>query len=157
MDDWLQDWMKAVETVSNGIGQFLEDVGKEVNDAVDAFIELTDEMTDEMERAITPGLDHLDRQMDEWVEPILLAFDRWGATIDRAVEPVSHTVEPLLNQHPICMGCRHYHGQTYNGTMLVCAMHPYGIADGSETCPDKEPVAWSLPSTNRTDSSDDLF
>lgn len=157
MDDWLHDWMKAVETVSSSIGQFLDDVGKEINDAVDVFIELTDEMTDEMERAITPSLDQLDRQIDEWIEPILLAFDSMGSTIDRAVEPVSHTVEPLLNQHPICVGCRHYHGQTYNGNMLVCAMHPYGIVDGSETCPDKEPITWSLPSANRTDSSDDPF
>lgn len=35
---------------------------------------------------------------------------------------------------PACKGCCHYHGQTYGGNLLVCAMHPYG-ADG-EQCSD---------------------
>ncbi len=38
--------------------------------------------------------------------------------------------------HPVCIGCRHYHGRLYHNVLLVCAMHPYG-ATGS-TCPDWE-------------------
>jgi hypothetical protein len=39
----------------------------------------------------------------------------------------------------VCRGCCHYHGQTYGGHLLVCAMHPYGVE--SERCPD-----WQSPS-----------
>jgi hypothetical protein len=35
-----------------------------------------------------------------------------------------------------CQNCQHYHGETYNDTLLVCAMHPYGCK--SEICPDWE-------------------
>jgi hypothetical protein len=37
-----------------------------------------------------------------------------------------------------CQGCCHYHGQTYGGNLLVCAMHPHGVE--SDRCPD-----WQLP------------
>lgn len=33
-----------------------------------------------------------------------------------------------------CRGCCHYHGHTYGGHLLVCAMHPYGVEE--EHCPD---------------------
>ncbi len=33
-----------------------------------------------------------------------------------------------------CQGCCHYHGQTYGGQRLICAMHPYGVE--AATCPD---------------------
>ncbi|MBF2077137.1 MAG: hypothetical protein IGR76_01090 [Synechococcales cyanobacterium T60_A2020_003] len=35
-----------------------------------------------------------------------------------------------------CQGCRHYHGRSYGGTMLICGMHPYGVEE--ETCGDWE-------------------
>jgi hypothetical protein len=41
----------------------------------------------------------------------------------------------LENQVPIaCQGCRHYHGRSYGGERLICAMHPYGVEQ--ETCAD---------------------
>ncbi|WP_414623882.1 hypothetical protein [Calothrix sp. CCY 0018] len=33
-----------------------------------------------------------------------------------------------------CEGCSNYHGQVYNGSLLVCAIHPHG--SDSESCPD---------------------
>lgn len=33
-----------------------------------------------------------------------------------------------------CQGCCHYHGQSYGGHVLVCAMHPYGV--DTEQCAD---------------------
>jgi hypothetical protein len=47
--------------------------------------------------------------------------------------------ERLLNTPTapsICQGCQHYHGQVYGGTLLVCAMHPYGAED--DHCPDRQ-------------------
>ncbi|PSB12600.1 hypothetical protein C7B76_22035 [filamentous cyanobacterium CCP2] len=155
MDDWQDEWMKTLETVANDIGQFFQDVGKGMEETVDALIELTDEMAEEVERAVSPGLNQLDRQIDEWIDPILFALSGLGSSIDQAVEPMAHTVEPMLNQHPVCVGCRHYHGQSYNGVMFVCAMHPYGMMDDADTCPDKEAITWSLPAARFFDELDD--
>ncbi|MBF2047631.1 MAG: hypothetical protein EDM05_032035 [Leptolyngbya sp. IPPAS B-1204] len=48
----------------------------------------------------------------------------------RNQEQVTHT-RPMPK---VCRGCCHYHGRTYGGHLLVCAMHPYGVEDAS--CPD---------------------
>lgn len=42
----------------------------------------------------------------------------------------------VSQQPPVCRGCCHYHGRVYGGTMLVCAMHPYGVED--DRCSDWE-------------------
>jgi hypothetical protein len=151
----MEDWTEALETIANGIEQFFEDLGKGMGEAMNGLIEFADDVAEELEQTISPSLEQFDQQVAEWLEPVLFALTGLEASIDRAVEPMSHTVEPLLNQHPICMGCRHYHGHTYNGVMLVCAMHPYGIVDGADTCPDKENIAWKLPPA--ADSTDELF
>lgn len=39
-------------------------------------------------------------------------------------------------KYPACVGCLNYHGHTYNGNLLICAMHPYGWIDND--CPDRE-------------------
>lgn len=145
----MEDWMNVFETVSNGIEQFFQDVSKDMSEAIDALLELTDELAEELDRTISPKLDQIDDQIVQWIEPMVLALTGLESTIDQAVEPVTHTVEPLLNQHPVCVGCRHYHGHSYNGVMLVCAMHPYGIVDGSDVCPDKEAATWRLPSQSQ--------
>lgn len=41
-----------------------------------------------------------------------------------------------------CRGCRHYHGQTYGGTLLVCGMHPFGVEE--DACPDWQPKSEGL-------------
>lgn len=47
------------------------------------------------------------------------------------------TQQPFLPQQPVaCQGCQHYHGRIYGGTLLVCAMHPFGVED--DRCPDWE-------------------
>lgn len=57
---------------------------------------------------------------------------------------------PLLPQQPnVCQGCRHYHGRSYGGNLLVCAMHPFG-ADG-EHCSD-----WEDQHADRSDSDPPL-
>ncbi|HEY9643828.1 MAG TPA: hypothetical protein V6C57_25285 [Coleofasciculaceae cyanobacterium] len=161
MEGWQQDLIKTLETVAEGVEQFLQEVGKEVSEAADALLDFTEEVAEEIERAFTPfeeGVSpHLDpsNEPPDWFEPLLAAILGFESTLDRAAEPFTHTVEPLINQHPVCVGCRNYHGQVYNGTMLVCAMHPYGIVDGADQCPDKELFSWSFPPTGRSDSFED--
>jgi hypothetical protein len=51
------------------------------------------------------------------------------------LQRLQHSPHPPKPQRPTaCRGCVHYHGKVYNGTLLVCGMHPYGAED--ETCPD---------------------
>lgn len=146
MDDWQQDWMKTLDTLTKGVEQFFQDVSKEISEAADAWLDFTEEIAEELDRTLSPGFDQLDHQINEWVEPLLEAILGFESAVDRAVEPVTHTVEPILNQHPVCVGCRNYHGQMYNGVMLVCGMHPYGVPEGADYCADKEATTWTLPS-----------
>ncbi|MBF2048938.1 MAG: hypothetical protein EDM05_67825 [Leptolyngbya sp. IPPAS B-1204] len=153
MENWQQDWFKAFETIAAEVGQLFEAVGRDLAEATDALLDLSEEVADDVEdtlnqidEVLAPKLEQLDEQIGQWLDPVVQAI--WGieATIDRAVEPVTHTVEPWLNQHPACIGCRNYHGQQYGGNFLVCAMHPYGVEEGVE-CPDKELINWSFPAS----------
>lgn len=131
-----------LETVVDDMETFFQEVTKELSNAADAFLEFSEDVVEQIQQAIAPQLDPFEDQLDEWLEPILEMVLTFENTFTQAAEPVTQTVEPVLNQQPVCMGCRHYHGQTYNGVMLVCAMHPYGVSEGVDTCPDKEPVMW---------------
>lgn len=152
------------ETIAQEINQLFEDVGRDLSEAADSLLNFSEEVAEEVEHSLeeidqmmAPKLAQWDEQLMQWVDPLLQTV--WGieATIDRAVEPVTHTVEPWLNQHPVCMGCRHYHGQEYGGNLLVCAMHPYGVEEGVDSCADKEPVTWSFPRSNERTPWDDDF
>jgi hypothetical protein len=164
MESWQQDWFRMFETIAQEINQLFEDIGRDLSEAADSLLSFSEEVAEEVEHSLeeidqlmAPKLAQWDEELMQWVDPILQAV--WGieATIDRAVEPVTHTVEPWLNQHPVCVGCRHYHGQEYGGNLLVCAMHPYGMEDGSDSCPDKEAVTWSFPRSNDRTPWDDDF
>ena len=156
MESWQQDWLKLFDTVTQGVHEWFEEVNRDLSEAADTLLNLSEEVADEIEtsleqidQVLAPKLAQWDEQIGQWIDPVLQAV--WGieATLDRAVEPVTHTVEPWLNQHPVCIGCRHYHGQEYNGNLLICAMHPYGMGEGEESCPDKEQSTWSFPSPDR--------
>lgn len=164
MESWQQDWFRAFETIANEVSQMFEDIGQDIAEATNALFDFSEEVVDEVEHTlgqidqmIGPKLDQMDEEMTQWLDPLLQTVLGIEATIDRAVEPVTHTVEPWLNQHSVCMGCRHYHGQEYGGNLLVCAMHPYGMTDDSDTCPDKELVNWSFPTADSRNFPDDFY
>ena len=55
---------------------------------------------------------------------------------DEAVEELrQERSRPTVKQPARCQGCRHRHGRSYSGTLLVCGMHPYG---NGEDCSDFE-------------------
>jgi hypothetical protein len=143
MDDWQQDWVKVLEMATGEVERLFLSIAKEVNEAADALIDFSEEVAEQVERAIAPTAaymdDHIDSQFDDWLEPLMLALTGLENVVGEAAAPVTRTVEPMLNQHPACMGCRHYHGQNYGGNILVCGMHPYGW--DAEKCPDWE-SAW---------------
>lgn len=52
----------------------------------------------------------------------------------RALEQQRRASPAPLQRPAACHGCAHYHGRIYGGTLLICAMHPYGVED--EQCLD---------------------
>lgn len=169
MENWQQDWVKNVEAAATSLEKFFQDANKEIGSRALSLLELTDEMAEEIEQAIAPAIDQLEAQFIEWLDPFL----EIGAELEsflydmQWLDQISDFTDisaDLNAQHPICRGCRHYHGEVYNGTPFICAMHPYGIVDGAEQCADKEAsssrypqgVARRLPFRS-TDASEDDF
>lgn len=131
-----------MQDLAEGIEQLFTDVAKDVERVVGAVVEATEEFASQMQEAIAPDLE---ARMNEFFDPILEAYlgfeisveellDGTDEAIEASMRPMLHTVEPMLNEHSACVGCRHYHGQSYNGVMFVCGMYPYGWE--GETCPD---------------------
>jgi hypothetical protein len=135
MDDWQKDWMKAFDLLAEGVDQLCQDVAKEVENAVEGFADLSNEIFEQIEEAIAPNLDEWDQQMTEWTDSVLQLFFDFETDFNQSAEPFTQTLEPMLNEHPACVGCRNYHGYSYNGVPFVCAMHPYGW-EADEACPD---------------------
>lgn len=154
MEGWQQDLVKMLEIIAIETEAFFDSVVKEVSEATEAFVEFSDEVAQQVEQIIAPAIDQIDERFADWLEPFILAITSLEEVLGEAAAPVTHTVEPFLNQHPVCMGCRHYHGQSYGDNMFVCAMHPYGVEEGIETCPDKELISWSFPNVNASDDQD---
>jgi len=133
-----------LESFTQEVERLLEEFAKGANEAVDTLFEWSDEVVDQfvdqLNEAIAPELTEFEQQLGTWIEPFIQAMGGVESTLTDSVQPFTQTVEPMLNQHPACVGCRNYHGQAYGGTMLVCGMHPSGWE--SEQCPDWEST-WS--------------
>lgn len=129
------------DTIADQIEGFLIDVAQDMTDAMNDFVDFSEEMSMQLN---TTFVDELEQSITVLVSPILEAYFGIGGAIEDFTQPVTQTVEPLLKQHPVCVGCRNFHGQYYGDSLLVCGMHPYGMAEGVETCPDKEAVNWGL-------------
>lgn len=133
MNSWADEFLVMIQAIVDGIEQFVEDRAKELEDTVDTLLEASEELAEQIEAAIAP---ELEQRMNEFFDPILEAYLGFEVLVEEAAQPMVNTVEPIINEHPACVGCRHYHGQSYNGVMLVCGMHPYGCEE--EKCPDWE-------------------
>jgi len=138
MDNWQQDWGLMLETIARDVEQFVNEVARGVDDAVESLIDFSEAALEQMEEAIAPQLDVLDREMQGWFEPLVDLVVTLETSLMDTTAPITHTVDPIFNEHPACVGCRNYHGQTYNGVMFVCGMYPYGWE--GEQCPDWESV-----------------
>jgi hypothetical protein len=129
--DWSNDLFEALETAAIEIEQFFTDVAKGLDEALDACLEVSEAAIDQLSDGFLSEFEH---QVSGWVDPILEAYLGFEVAVGDATQPIAHTVDPMMNDHPACVGCRHYHGQMYGENMLVCGMHPYGW--DSEKCPD---------------------
>jgi hypothetical protein len=155
--DWERQIAQMMESVTQQSQKFVLDLSKDIEETVDGFVSLADEIADTFTEQIQVVLDQeIDPILDQLIQPLVqwsLDFDR---EVDRLIFPFRQTFEPTLNQHPVCVGCKNYHGQVYNGQMLVCGMHPFGVNEGIDSCPDKEAIDWSQTNFFNRDDPDDF-
>lgn len=131
MDKWQKEFWEMLQTVADEV---VDGFLLGMTEMVDSLFELTEEVTEQFQNAITT---EVDQYLQELAEPIFDAYWELEEAINDDVEPTfPYSVEATLEQNPACIGCRHYHGQAYNGNLLVCGMHPYGWEN--EHCPDWE-------------------
>ncbi|MDJ0651187.1 MAG: hypothetical protein QNJ60_21040 [Xenococcaceae cyanobacterium MO_188.B19] len=131
MEDWWQQLEKAAEEVEeffydlSSTMEFLaEEVGKTLGNLTQEVEEI---VVGEIERCVE---DMLDVIYDSDLEENGIPWDEMGNFVESEFMDIN-TYKPSPENHPACIGCRHYHGKAYNGNLLVCAMHPYGCEDSS--------------------------
>jgi hypothetical protein len=130
MEDWQKNLNEVLETVSEEVEKFFGDV----TEAIDAIALLSEEVANQFLSNMTTEIDLF---LHELVQPVLDIYTdiEQPATFE-SEWPLTDLIQPSVQQYPACIGCRHFHGQSYGGNLLVCGMHPYGW-DG-ENCPDWE-------------------
>ena len=167
MDDWPKQLFNAFgsmvqdfsQHVTDDAERWLEEFNDRLAEASDTWLHTTDQWAEQVQEAIEPEVDRLVDELNRTIEPFevsinsqvnqmvdqlddvleplvvgLAGLDQW---LEEVSAPLNSTVEPILQNHPACMGCRHFYGQTHGGNTLVCAMHPFGPAE-EQSCPDWE-------------------
>ena len=129
MEKWQKDFFEIVETVTDEVEHFFSGV----TEMVEALFELSEEITEQVQSSIAT---EIDQYLSEIAEPIFEVYWEIEGVMGEIDQPFPYTVEPTPEEHPACIGCRHYHGQVYSGNLLVCGMHPYGWEETN--CPDWE-------------------
>ena len=160
-EDWTQQLGAFLETTTRITETWL-------TQTVDTTLDAADAIAQEVERQVGPTLDQWAGQVHETLEPLETTInteaermaDEFTAAIapvvtplvesletwfEAVATPVAQTVDPLVNDHLPCVGCRHYYGQAHGGQMLVCGMYPYGPEE--DKCPDWRGTWTSPPDT----------
>lgn len=133
MEEWQKDFFQVVENAVSEVERFFNEMSEEFTEMFDAIAKLSDEITQEVQNNV---INELDQCFNELIEPIIEVYLDFDVPMDEIDPSFIGYVQPTPVQHPACRGCRHYHGQVYGGSLLVCGMHPYGVE--SESCADWE-------------------
>ncbi len=120
MEEWQKTIFETIESVTDMVDEFF--LG--VTDLVEA-------LADEVQNTI--GVE-IDQYLQDIFAPIAEIYSELEEIVGETEATFTYPMEPTIEQHPACIGCRNYHGQIYNGNLFVCAMHPYGWE--AENCPD---------------------
>jgi hypothetical protein len=139
MEEWQKNLTEIVETVADEVEKFFSDV----TEAIDVLTVLSEEVAHQVQYSIATEVDQFFNDLvqpvllfNDIVQPVLQIYLDFEETTFESEWPIIDSVEPSVQKHPACMGCRHYHGQMYGGNLLVCGMHPYGWDEAN--CPDWE-------------------
>jgi len=138
MNDWHDEWWKQLEKTAAEVEVFFTEVGEATEEAVD---EVSENISTFLEQFQLDVLGEVDSFVQDLVDVIITTRDEIDAVISEEWEGFSDEDftsmsyhKPSVQSHPACINCANYHGQVYNGNLLVCAMHPYGFDDNN--CPD---------------------
>lgn len=148
MDEWLKQLQSELNEAAQVSSQLLTKVARQgeqvMGQWVDSSIEVVEAAEKSIEENVAPAFlqinDQVDAALDAGVDFLNQQITPW---IEKVTAPIVNTVNPILQDHPTCVGCRNYHGTGYGNEMLVCGMHPYGPDD--ESCPDWESVWPGMP------------
>ncbi|MDY6939175.1 MAG: hypothetical protein SWY16_16085 [Cyanobacteriota bacterium] len=150
MEDWTKAFFEAIDTWSEEVDRFFQDIADEVDEAIDELVEFSEDVGKQVRESLHANLPiddmtaEFERAVNEFVEPISefyqgLDFDVFDLDEDfddtDPFVPIAY-VPPTADRNSACMGCQHYHGHLYGKNLLVCGMHPYGWE--GESCPDWE-------------------
>jgi len=137
--EWFNNLQTEVRSFSDNLNQELEKSTKEIEKNIT-------QVTEELETIFNSELNQFIEEIDYLVNDFFAIFreeyqERDYITDEEIEEELASLLEdykakPNPKKHPACVGCINYHGQTYNGNLLVCGIHPYGW-EGKE-CPDWE-------------------
>lgn len=140
MNDWQQEWWKQIEKTAANMEEFFAEVGKVTETLVDEVSEKVSSSLEQFQSGITIEVDDF---IQDCVD-ILIAtsdeidaalFEEWEIFTDDDFTSINYHT-PSAKSNPACINCANYHGQAYNGNLLVCAMHPSGYE--GDSCPDWE-------------------
>lgn len=140
MDDWQKDWWQQVEKTTVSIERFFQDITEAVETFSEEVTEAFEELGEHLQNTVVIEVDTMVDDFIDIVSETSIDFESsFWEDIDSLVNDdfVDITLEtPGEDNYAACVGCRNYHGQAYNGQILVCGMHPYGVEDNY--CPDWE-------------------
>lgn len=152
MSDWQTDLFEAIEGFAGQVEEWVVDRSQDLVESVEAFVLFSEEVVTQVQTTLDtelePFLEELEPFLNDLLNPLFgFSPDDFPAadTADRASIPTPHA---------LCQTCQHYHGQVYGGNLLVCGMHPYGLADEDTHCPDREESETDDRSNPFTNGSD---
>lgn len=136
MQKWQKDFLELLNTLVDEVENFFVDM----SEMIDTFLEFEWEFGEPIETTEASEIIDL-HVVDMELESFLAEFNDDYSEVDGLLlddfDPAfPFSVDATLENHPACIGCRHYHGYAYGGNLLVCGMHPEGWHDGN--CPDWE-------------------
>ena len=140
MDWWSQDWVNRLESTAQVAEAWFDEWTEQVAQGIEETVDELDQAVFMLMEPVMEFDQALSAALDPMIEPLMAPMFELFMELDHAwdetTRPLNQTVSPILHQHPTCVGCCHYYGETHGGNLLVCAMHPYGVEDS--TCPDWE-------------------
>ncbi len=151
MEDWLTTSLQTLDrlatTVETQIITFVDQTLDATDEALEQFSDQISQQLDQLSETVPPvWAKQVEEQLETWSASLENLPFQAESLLEEALRPVNQTLTPLVNEHPVCVGCRNYNGSTYNETMLVCAVHPYGCE--GDRCPDWESTWDNTPWNN---------
>lgn len=134
MDNWETEFGKWIDAVTESVERFFDEIGQTVEEiAQDLETGVVNELESFIREVIEPFIDiEIDINVDIRTRESHPFEDLFSET-EFDFNP---KIRPSATSYSACINCQHFHGRIYNGTPLICGMHPHGWSD--ENCPDWE-------------------